>query len=401
MRAKQGEGFGSIYYNKQRDRYSAQYMEYNAKMDKYKKKTKSFVRKEDAERFLKTKMYQKDNSLYIKSNGIPLGEFMRSNLKRRKEINLISSTQYMRVNQTIKQIEKYPIGKKMIDEITGNEIQIFLNEYKNFSNSTLLKIFGLFNQTFKKAMDKGYLTKNPMIDVIKPKSEKEPKIVRALTIEEQKKFTDFLINQNIFGCKYKNVFLIQMYMGLRCGEVLALTSYDIDLEHELINVHRTLTTDEYGKVIMGYKTKTYAGKRIVPIPHFLKPYIIEQIKIANKKVRNSEKLLFKPDNDKYAKRQSVNSELKRILKKFDITDISTHSLRHTYGTRCIESGMAPVVVQNLMGHSDVLITLNTYTTVFDKYKAKEIEKLNQYYLEENIGNMNMIQSNYILRCLAK
>ena len=169
-----------------------------------------------------------------------------------------------------------------------------------------------------------------------------------------------------------------MYMGLRRGEALALTNHDIDLEHNLISIHRTLTTDEVGQVIMGNKTKTYAGKRIVPIPDFMKSHIIEQMKIAEKNEKNPEKLLFKPEFSNYTDRKNVNSELKRILKRyFGITDISTHSLRHSYGKRCIESGMAPVVVQKLMGHNDVLITLNTYTTVFDKYKAKEVDKLNQ------------------------
>ncbi len=55
-------------------------------------------------------------------------------------------------------------------------------------------------------------------------------------------------------------------------------------------------------------------------------------------------------------------------------------------TRCIESGMAPVVVQKLMGHTDVSVTLNTYTSVFDKFKEKELDKVNKYYLEENMLN---------------
>ena len=75
-----------------------------------------------------------------------------------------------------------------------------------------------------------------------------------------------------------------------------------------------------------------------------------------------------------------------IEKKLGISGISTHSLRHTYGTRCIESGMAPVVVQKLMGHTDVSVTLNTYTSVFDTFKSKELEKVNRYYLEENMLN---------------
>ena len=147
----------------------------------------------------------------------------------------------------------------------------------------------------------------------------------------------------------------------------------------------TLTTDEKGHIIMGNKTKTYSGKRILPIPDFLYPYIIEQMQIANNQLNNEEKLLFKPYNSKYVRRSNVNNELKRILKnEFGITDISTHSLRHTFGTRCIESGMAPVVVQRLMGHKDIGITLNTYTSVFDKFKENEIDKVNQYYLNENL-----------------
>lgn len=58
--------------------------------------------------------------------------------------------------------------------------------------------------------------------------------------------------------------------------------------------------------------------------------------------------------------------------------------------------MAPVVVQKLMGHTDVGITLNTYTSVFDKFKQQEIDKVNQYYMNENlIANDNMYYINNI------
>ena len=50
--------------------------------------------------------------------------------------------------------------------------------------------------------------------------------------------------------------------------------------------------------------------------------------------------------------------------------------------------MAPVVVQRLMGHKDISVTLNTYTSVFDKFKEREIDKVNQYYLEENLLTTN-------------
>lgn len=53
-------------------------------------------------------------------------------------------------------------------------------------------------------------------------------------------------------------------------------------------------------------------------------------------------------------------------------------------------GVAPVVVQRLMGHKDIGVTLNTYTSVFDKFKEQEIDKVNQYYLNENLVADNSI-----------
>ena len=386
-----GSSEGYVFFNKQRKKWNAQYIDYDIKTGKVKKRTKSFKTEEEAKKYLSTIMYQKENPLYIEHHGIPLCEILKQNLKLKSETNQIALAQYGRITRSIQQLEKSTIGNKNIDTITSDELQAYLNSLKHLSNSMIEKAYQQLNQAFKIAMNKGYIMKNPMTDVIRPKSDKENKIVRALTLEEQQQFTQWLINKPISEYKYKNVFLIQMYMGLRVGETLALSTHDIDLRNRKINVHRTLTTDEKGNIIMGNKTKTYAGKRILPIPNFLYPYIIEQMQIANNQKNNDENLLFKPNNSKYCRRSTINNELKRIFKiEFGITDISSHSLRHTFGTRCIESGMAPVVVQRLMGHKNIAVTLNTYTSVFDKYKERELDKVNQYYLNENLIENNLL-----------
>lgn len=169
-----------------------------------------------------------------------------------------------------------------------------------------------------------------------------------------------------------------MYLGLRIGETLALNINDIDIEKQIINVNKTLTLGKDNEVIIGDTTKTYAGIRDLLIPTFLVPFIIEQMQQGK---NNKDTQLFLSSNGNLVDPRNANRTLKKILKdNFNITDITTHSLRHTYGTRCIEAGMRAVALQRLMGHTDISVTLNIYTSVFNKYKQSELEKVNEYYL---------------------
>ncbi len=335
---EKGNSEGYVFFNKQRKKWNAQYREYDINTGKLKLRTKTFKTKEEAQKYLSTIMYQKQNPVYIEHHGIPLCEILKSNLELKLKTNLIGPAQYGRTLHSINKLEKYPFAHKNIDTITSDEIQDYLNSLTPLSNSMIAKAHQQLNQAFNIATDKGYIMANPMSNVIRPKSDKEDKIVRALTVEEQQAFTEWLLNTPLSKCKYRNIFLLQMYMGLRIGEASALSTHDIDLGNKRLHIRRTLTTDKDWKVIMGNKTKTYAGKRTLPIPDFLLPYIMEQMQVANNQINNKEDLLFKPLSSNYVRRTTVNALLKRVLKKeFNITDISTHSLRHTFGTRCIES----------------------------------------------------------------
>ncbi len=117
------------------------------------------------------------------------------------------------------------------------------------------------------------------------------------------------------------------------------------------------------------------------------PIFKEQVKYTNENLHN---LIF-TNNDTYIITSAVNKELKRIFKEelnVNPINISSHCLRHTYGTRCIEAGMTAVVLQRLMGHKDVTVTLNTYTSVFNKFKEDELEKVNNYLNNNQLNFVN-------------
>ena len=75
------------------------------------------------------------------------------------------------------------------------------------------------------------------------------------------------------------------------------------------------------------------------------------------------------------KKKNKNGEKEVNLKS---SNVNTHMLRHTYATRCIESGMSAVVLSKLLGHKDIETTLNTYTSVFNRFKEDEIQKYLDY-----------------------
>jgi len=384
---RRGNGEGTVFEDKKNKRWIGQYITgINSEGKPIRKSVYGKTQKEVLNKLNEIK-YEINKDIYVEKNGIELVKIMEDIREEKFASNTISGGQYARLKWTINKIKNSSLGNKKIQDITKKDIQDFLNSIKDLSDSYIKKIYEQFVQAYHRAEIKKYISYNPMNEVIKPKSNKDTKIVEALDITVQKAFTEYLNNVDIETQAYKNIFLIQMYMGLRIGEVLALGKENIDLENNLLNVKRTLTNDKEFAIILGNKAKTYAGNRTLPIPEFLSPIFKEQLKYANENLHN---LIF-TNNNSYIRTSYVNQELKRIFKeelKVNYKDISTHCLRHTYGTRCVEAGMTAVVLQRLMGHKDVTVTLNTYTSVFNRFKEDELKKVNEYLVNNKLDFLN-------------
>ena len=135
---------------------------------------------------------------------------------------------------------------------------------------------------------------------------------------------------------------------------------------------------------MGDHTKTFKkasgidkGKRTFPMNNNVKSLIN---KIISTKISNINGLLFWDNqNHTYITPSEINSYLKRINDKYNITNSSIHShrLRHTFITRCVESGLNLKVIQTLVGHVDgSSITSDVYTSVSNDFMIQELSKIN-------------------------
>ena len=385
---RRGNGEGTIFEDKKNKRWIGQYISGISSEGKAIRKSVYGKTQKEVLNKLNEIKYKMNNDMYVEKNGIELVKIMEDIREEKLASNTISGGQYARLKWTINKIKNSKIGNMKIQDITKDDIQEFLNSVKDLSDSYIKKLYEQFVQAYHRAEIKKYISYNPMYEVIKPKSNKQTKVVEALDINVQKSFTEYLNKISIEDEPYKNIFLIQMYMGLRIGEVLALSKESIDLENKVLCVKRTLTNDKEFAIILGNTAKTYAGNRTLPIPEFLVSIFEEQLKYTNENLHN----LIYTNNDSYIRTSAINKELKRIFKEelnVNSKNISTHCLRHTYGTRCIEAGMTAVVLQRLMGHKDVTVTLNTYTSVFNKFKEDELEKVNNYL---NNNQLNFVNS---------
>ena len=394
--AKRGNGEGTIYYSEKLNKWVGQFTagrKANGKLNR--QSVYGNTRKEVKEKITQ-KLAEVQNKTFIDKNDITIEMLGQQIIDNKFNANIITESTYSRAMGTFNHIKNSDIADIEIQKISSMDLQDFINGKKELSNSYINKIYQMLNNIFTEAIKRDIIVKNPLINVIKPKSDRQDKEVEALTIEEQKAFVKQLENE-----QYKNIFLIALHTGMRIGEILALQPEDIDFKNKTINIDNTLTKNKLGKIKVGQTTKTYNSNRQIPITSILEPILRDSI--ANY-IPNKNNLLFCHSNGGVIAHNTINTQFKKICKNADIkvitvkkkkgkdlngkdiivnlktSTVNTHMLRHTYATRCIEAGVPAPVLQKLLGHKDISITLNTYTTVFNKFKE---DALNNYikYIE--------------------
>ena len=305
-------GKGSVFYRRNRKLWVAQYYETENGISKQKciyGKTKEAV----IEKLTKL-MYDSHNDNYIQEKGIPLIKLLEQVREDKYSANLISESHYSRMEFVLREIKSNSIGNQMIDKITSRDLQDYFNSLiERYTDSTIKKVWECVKQGFQTAVKQKYIKDNPFENVIKPKSRKETKEVESLTTDEHQTLSKYLLKSNLSEEKYKNVILLELYTGMRIGEILALTKEDIDLNEKMISVKKTISVDKNGELTVKKGTKTYSGKRDIPFPSFLVPHLEEQLKLYED---NINKLLFTFEG-RIIKASTINTVLKRICKQLE------------------------------------------------------------------------------------
>lgn len=279
-----------------------------------------------------------------------------------------------------------PFGNKRIDKVKLSDAKawlIKLQQEKQKSYSTIHTIRGVVRPAFQMAVDDDILRKNPFEFQLATVLVNDSVTREAITRKEERTFLEFIKNDTHYSKYYDGMYVL-FKTGMRISEFTGLTLSDLDMKNRTINIDHQL--QKTGTLVYIDTTKTYAGKRVIPMTDGVYA-AFKNILAARPKFKvepmidgYSGFLWFDKDGkpmvamhwEKYFKHavDRYNS-----IYRVQLPKITPHVCRHTYCSNMAKSGMNPKVLQYLMGHSDISVTLNTYTHLKLDDAKEEMEKL--------------------------
>ena len=304
-------------------------------------------------------------------------------------------------------------GKMRITMVKKTDVKRFYNtlaDGKILKVSTIDTLHNILHQVFDMALNDNYIRLNPTDNMLKELKKAHNFSVekrKALTIPEQELFMRFLKESTQYNHWYP-IFAVMLGTGMRVGELTGLRWCDIDFDEDLISVNHTLVFynhgDNKGCTFSINTPKTEAGNRTIPILPSVKEALQMERKMQQEfdvkcsvSIDGYSDFIFVNRFGATQHQVTLNKAIKRIIRDCNdevllkskekdpvlLPPFSCHSLRHTFTTRAVESGMNVKVLQEVLGHKDISTTLNIYTDVTKDTKKKEVSTLGNYF--ENLS----------------
>lgn len=284
-------------------------------------------------------------------------------------------------------LKKDPFGKKRIDKVKLSDAKAWLIKLQQVDRrgySSIHSIRGVLRPAFEMAMNDDLIRKNPFQFELATVVVNDSVTREAITRKQERDYLKFIKEDKHF-CKYYDALYILFNTGLRISEFCGLTMKDIDFEEKRINVNHQLQRTSNMKYIIEV-SKTESGIRFVPMTE-------EVEKCFRRIIEKRQKPKIEPMVDGYVGflcldknempmvalhwekyMQHIREKYNKIY-KVQMPCITPHVCRHTFCSKMAKSGMNPKTLQYIMGHSDISVTLNTYTHIRFEDAKEELAKV--------------------------
>lgn len=300
------------------------------------------------------------------------------------------------------------IGSKKLTKLTRSDLTKLVKMYedreKPLAHGTILYVHGLIKGCLQKAYLEDRLKKNPCYDVTSVLKNRTSKGKKIISVEQKELFMKY-VHDTSFARVYENLFEVLFGTGIRIGECLCLTWDSIDFERNVIRIDKTLhyknlqaAEEDADTHFFITEPKTVSAYREIPMSCKVKEALLRQqqyqktFKLSSEVVIDGYKdFVFTNSNRHTYNADYINAVIKRIVKGCNkleranaekegrealiIPEFSPHSTRHYFASRCVEQGMMPKALQNILGHKKIETTLSIYTHLSQNTMQDEINKI--------------------------
>lgn len=279
---------------------------------------------------------------------------------------------------------KQSIGKMLIGDVKPLHCKMILNKMSiGYAGSTIKQTYIMMGVLFKSALMNDVISKHPMNNVTFSKPIRASNDIHYLTVSEQRRFLEAARRSHNY-----NQYALILETGLRTGEMIGLTWDSIDWENRTLTVNKTMEYRYDRGCWRAGPPKSQAGYRTIPLTD--KAYEILRGLYDNRTTRKESDILSTtleyPDRrtgetksfamkdlvfinyrtGEPTKNSSYDTHLYKLCDEAGIKRFCMHALRHTYATRAIEYGVQPKVLQQLLGHSNIKMTMDRYVHVTEE-----------------------------------
>ena len=273
-------------------------------------------------------------------------------------------------------------GQQRIDKIKISDARAWLIKLQKDGRgySSIHSIRGVVRPAFQMAVDDDLIRKNPFDFQLATVVVNDSVTREAITRKQERAFLEFVKNDKHFSRYYEGIYIL-FKTGLRISEFVGLTTQDIDLKDRTINVNHQLQRTRTMEYVIE-NTKTNAGTRILPMTDDVYECFKKIVENRSKSkvepiIGGRRGFLYLDKNGRPMVAMHWEKYFQHICQKYNriyrvqMPKVTPHVCRHTYCSNMAKSGMNPKTLQYLMGHSDIGVTLNTYTHL--KFEDAESE----------------------------
>jgi len=374
---KNGNGEGSIYEHKRNGKkvgYRGAYTVYSVQGSKRRYVTGKT--REEVRQKLTKAIADRDGGLVFNAEGLTVGKYLERWLKDAVQGTVRQST-YEVYGHMIHPHIVPGLGRLKLKNLTPTHVRAFYRDRldSGLSPATVHKMHVVLHKALDGAVSDGLIPRNVAKGVKVPQASAKRKEIRPLTPEQARSLLEA-----VRGDRLEALFVLALTTGLRQGELLALTWEDVELEDAVLRVRRTITRSG-GKVDVG-PPKTNKSRRSVGLTasavEALRDHLASQLEEMERigSLYRPGGLVFANESGGIINPSNLrNRSFARLLKRAGLPKIRFHDLRHTCATLLLSRNVNPKIVSEMLGHSSIAITLDTYSHVLPTMQENAVRAL--------------------------